>query len=249
MKRLILVIALLTASMAFGHESENDPKHNAIHGAYIGKINHAHSHGNADGVVRGDFHDHENSYKFSDDSHNQKLSDYYISLHDVNNRDNFNERGELFFDHGLHTPEYVVTPPVQSNGNFVSKGVESTPDAVSTPRSTRVVIAPVVLPTNVLKITYLSFAEVWGRSRIDSNMVLALQLTAYTPDTQHNLLIIVVNGHGYPTPYHFFGDTPLNANEMREVSIAARPKNSAVLSESGNAKQRALDTWRELASD
>ena len=114
MKRLILVIALLlTASMAFGHESENDHKHNAIHDSYVGKINHAHSHGNANGVARGDFHDHENAYQFSDDNHNQKLSDYYLDLHDVNNPDNFNERGELYFDHGLHTADYIVTPPVQ----------------------------------------------------------------------------------------------------------------------------------------
>ena len=42
-------------------------KHNAIHDSYVGKINHAHSHGNANGVARGDFHDHENSYQFSDD--------------------------------------------------------------------------------------------------------------------------------------------------------------------------------------
>ena len=89
MKRLILVIALLTASMAFGHESENDHKHNAIHHAYIGKINHAHSYGNANGAAQGDFHDHENSYKFSDDAHNQKLSNYYLKLHDTNNPDNF----------------------------------------------------------------------------------------------------------------------------------------------------------------
>ena len=116
MKRLILVIALLlTAGMALGHESENDTKHNAIHDSYVGKISHAHSHGNANGVARGDFHDHENAYQFGDESHNQKLSDYYISLHDVNNRDNFNERGELYFDHGLHTPDYIVTPPIQSD--------------------------------------------------------------------------------------------------------------------------------------
>ena len=124
MKRLILVMALLTASVAFGHENENDPKHNAIHDSYVGKICHAHSYGNANGVVQGDFHDHENSYKFSDANHNQKLSDYYLDLHDVNNPDNFNERGELYFDHGLHTPDYIVTPPVQSNGKPVGSAVE-----------------------------------------------------------------------------------------------------------------------------
>ena len=120
MKRLILVALLLTAGVAFAHESENDHKHNAIHDSYVGKIRHAHSYGNAFvrdaniGVVQGDFHDHENAYQFGDESHNQKLSDYYLKLHDVNNPDNFNERGELYFDHGLHTPDYIVRPPVQS---------------------------------------------------------------------------------------------------------------------------------------
>ena len=64
--------------------------------------------------MQGDFHDHENAYQFGSDNHNQKLSDYYLKLHDVNNPDNFNERGELYFDHGLHTPDYIVRPPVQS---------------------------------------------------------------------------------------------------------------------------------------
>ena len=128
MKRLILVIALLTASVAFGHESENDHKHNAIHDSYVGKINHAHSYGTL-GAVQGDFHDHENSYKFSDANHNQKLSDYYLDLHDVNNPDNFNERGELYFDHGLHMPDYIVIPPVQIDGKTVGKTRRITPDA------------------------------------------------------------------------------------------------------------------------
>ena len=66
MKRLILVIGLLTAGMAFGHESENDHKHNAIHDSYVGKIRHAHSYGTL-GAVQGDFHDHENAYQFGDD--------------------------------------------------------------------------------------------------------------------------------------------------------------------------------------
>ena len=130
MKRLILVIALLTASVAFGHESENDTKHNAIHDSYVGKINHAHSYGNANGAVQGDFHDHENSYKFSDDATTKNFRITTFTLHDVNNPDNFNERGELFFDHGLHTPDYVVTPPVQSNGKSVGKALKARLNAV-----------------------------------------------------------------------------------------------------------------------
>ena len=228
MKRLILVITLLTASMAFGHESENDPKHNAIHNAYIGKIHHAHSHGNAGGAAQGDFHDHENSYKFSDANHNQALSNYYLSLHDVNNPDNFNERGELYFDHGLHTPDYVVIPPVQSNrkparkpvdkpvDKPVESTVESTPVAVYTPRSTRVVIAPVVLPTNVLRISYLSFDDI----------SVEVGLTAYAPDTQINQLIISIKGYDFQTPDGFFGASVLGTGEMRTVIFNRRFRSS-----------------------
>ena len=72
MKRLILVLTLLTASVAFGHENENDPlEHNAIHDSYVGKINHAHSYGTL-GAVQGDFHDHENAYQFGDDKSQPK---------------------------------------------------------------------------------------------------------------------------------------------------------------------------------
>ena len=224
MKRLILVITLLTASMAFGHESENDPKHNKIHHAYIGKIHHAHSYGNANGAAQGDFHDHENSYQFSDANHNQKLSDYYLSLHDVNNPDNFNERGELYFDHGLHTPDYVVTPPVQrSQGVSAVVGGEKPEEedsvasnAVYTPRSTRVVIAPVVLPTNVLRISYLSFDDISVK----------VGLTAYAPDTQINRLIISIKGYDFQTPDGFLGASVLGTGEMRTVIFNRRFRSS-----------------------
>ena len=126
--------------MAFGHESENDPKHNAIHDSYVGKINHAHSYGTL-GAVQGDFHDHENAYQFGDESHNQKLSDYYLKLHDVNNPDNFNERGELYFDHGLHTPDYIVRPPIQSQKRRRGAGV--TVEVDPPPESPNVQVTPI----------------------------------------------------------------------------------------------------------
>ena len=210
MKRLILVITLLTASVAFGHESENDPKHNAIHDSYVGKICHAHSYGNAGGAVRGDFHDHENSYKFSDASHNQKLSDYYLDLHDVNNPDNFNERGELYFDHGLHTPDYVVTPIVQSNGKSVGNSVESTPDVDL--RSNTYIPKP-------LLITYIAY----------TNPVLTLRFKAVENQTRHNYLVIRVNGQDWTTPALFFGRYYLLADAMREVSLTAHPNGKSVL--------------------
>ena len=126
MNRLILLIVLLTASVAFGHENEHDPKHNAIHDSYVGKICHAHTYGND--TVQGDLHWHENSYRFSDDDHNQKLSNYYLDLHDVNNPNNLTHF-ERFVIHGLHTLDYIVTPPVQIDGKSVGKSVENTPDA------------------------------------------------------------------------------------------------------------------------
>ena len=130
----------------------------------------------------------------------------------------------------IETPAPILPTPILSApiAKSVDHSVESTPVAVSTPRRTPVAIAPVVLPTNVLRITYLSFAEVQGRSRVNSDMVLTLRLTAYSPDTQHNFLVIRVNGYDYPTPNAFFGTSPLNANDMREVSLASRPRNSAV---------------------
>ena len=115
MNNLILATLLLTVSMAFAHENEHDPKHNAIHHAYIGKICHAHTYGND--TVQGDLHWHENSYRFSDDDHNQKLSNYYLDLHDVNNPNNLTHF-ERFVIHGLHTLDYIVTPPVQIDGKI-----------------------------------------------------------------------------------------------------------------------------------
>ena len=210
MNNLILLGLLLTAGMAFAHDDSLDPKHNAIHHSYIGKICHAHTFGND--TVQGDFHDHENSYQFSDDSHNQKLSDYYLKLHDTNNPDNFNERGELYFDHGLHTPDYVVTPPVQSNGN--PKSVESTPD----------VVAPVVKPSynthipKPLRITYLAY----------SDKTLTLQITAPAPAT-HNYLVIRVDGQVFHTPALFFGGYRFAEGDMREVSLTAHVNGKSVI--------------------
>ena len=214
MKRLILVIALLlTASVAFGHESENDHKHNAIHHAYIGKINHAHSYGNANGAAQGDFHDHENSYQFSDDSHNQKLSDSYLDLHDVNNPDNFNERGELYFDHGLHTPDYVVTPPVQRR-----RGAGDTVEVDPPPEKSNVELTYGFQKPSLLRITYLSYVD----------DILTLQITAFTP-APHNYLVIRVNGQDFHTPALFFGHLQFAEGDMREVSLTAHVNGKSVI--------------------
>ena len=102
---------------------------------------------------------------------------------------------------------------------------------------------------NILRITYLSYEEVRGRGRIRTYKVLTLQLTAYTPNTTHNGLVIVVNGQHYPTPYQFFGDTLLSTNDRRTVSLKAYPRNDAVfLKTNGNSAWhsggwQAIDTF------
>ena len=112
----------------------------------------------------------------------------------------------MYFDHGLHTPDYVVIPPVQSNGNqSVSKGVESTPDVVYIPRS-------------MLRITYLSYVK----------PTLTLQITAPTSATL-NYLVIRVDGQNWTTPALFFGRNQLGAGDMREVSLTAYPNGKGVV--------------------
>ena len=127
MVRSIIMLAVMIATLlmivsAFGHESINDPKHNAIHRSFVGRVEHSHQKG--DGTVQGDFHFHYNSYKFSDDGHSQTLSNYYLQLHDVNNPHRFSDRGELYVDHDLHTDDYIVTPPIQGIATKVEKSEE-----------------------------------------------------------------------------------------------------------------------------
>ena len=115
---------------------------------------------------------------------------------------------------------------------------ESSPDASSDPTpvvnitpgpgnaSTKAVAAPA--PTNVLKITRVSHDEVVGRGGLRSNMVLTVELTASAPDTQHNLLVITVNGHNFGTPIDFFGTALLNTDDRRTVELQERLNNNAV---------------------
>ena len=127
-------------------------------------------------------------------------------------------------------PEEDISPVVPSGGdpNPASDGGVTAPVPASSIALKSQPLQRAAIPANVLRISYLSFDEVLGRGRINSDWVLTLQLTAYTPNTQHNFLVIRVNGYDYPTPNAFFGGSPLNTHDMREVSIAARPKNSAV---------------------
>ena len=119
---------------------------------------------------------------------------------------------------------------------------ESSPDASSDPTpvntalvnitpgtgnaSTKAVAVPT--PTNVLKITRVSHDEVVGRGGIRSNMVLTVELTASAPDTQHNLLVITVNGHNFATPIDFFGTALLNTDDRRTVELHEHLNNNAV---------------------
>ena len=117
MVRSIIMLAVMIATLlmivsAFGHESINDPKHNRAHNGYYGNINHAHSEGIAGGTA-GPFHTHEGAYRFTDDNHTQDLSSSYLSGHDVNNPDNFTDRGDLYFDHNRHTTTNGIPNPIE----------------------------------------------------------------------------------------------------------------------------------------
>ena len=100
-----------------------------------------------------------------------------------------------------------------NKGNGVNTQTPTlSPDAVSTPRSTQPDIAPVVLLTNVLRISYLSF----------DNVSVEIGLTAYAPETQINQLVVNVKRHDFLTPDGFFGVEKLGVNEMRTVILKRR---------------------------
>ena len=70
-----------------------------------------------------------------------------------------------------------------------------------------------------LRITYLSYDD----------GVLTLQLTAYSPSTAHNHLVIRVNEQDFITPTLFFGRFELTTNEMRQVSFAPHTNGRSVI--------------------
>ena len=70
-----------------------------------------------------------------------------------------------------------------------------------------------------LRITHLSY---------DDN-ILTLQLTAYSPSTVHNHLVIRVNKQDFITPTLFFGRFELTTNEMRQVSFAPHANGRSVI--------------------
>ena len=70
-----------------------------------------------------------------------------------------------------------------------------------------------------LRITYLSY---------DDN-ILTLQLTAYSPSTAHNHLVIRVNEQDFITPALFFGRFELTTDEIRQVSFAPHTNGRSVI--------------------
>ena len=70
-----------------------------------------------------------------------------------------------------------------------------------------------------LRITYLSYDD----------GILTLQLTAYSPSTVHNHLVIRVNKQDFITPTLFFGRFELTTNEMRQVSFAPHANGRSVI--------------------
>ena len=122
-------------------------------------------------------------------------------------------------------PSPESSPDVSSDPTPVNTvPVNITPGTGNT--STKAVAAPA--PTNVLKITRVSHDEVVGGGGLRSNMVLTVELTAAAPDTQHNLVVITVNGHNFGTPIDFFGTALLNTDDRRTVELQERLNNNAV---------------------
>ena len=78
-------------------------------------------------------------------------------------------------------------------------------------------VTPVpTLPPNVLRISYMSF----------NGFSVTLGLTAYSPDTQINGLVIRVKGHDFPIPDGFFGASTLGVGEMRTVKLTSRNRST-----------------------
>ena len=132
-------------------------------------------------------------------------------------------------DHEHDQPTVPRSTPIPSPGSSPDASSDPTPVNI-TPgtgnTSTKAVATPA--PTNGLKITRVSHDEVVGRGGIRSNVVLTVELTAYAPDTQHNLLVITVNGHNFGTPINFFGTALLNTDDRRTVELQERLNNNAV---------------------
>ena len=133
----------------------------------------------------------------------------------------------------LPVPQHLKVQPIATVFDDTVRRIlaeDTTEPANITPRTrdpfTKAIATPP--PTNVLKITRVSHDEVVGRGGIRSNMVLTVELTAYAPDTQHNLLVITVNGHNFRTPIDFFGTVLLNTNDRRTVELHERVTNNAV---------------------
>ena len=70
-----------------------------------------------------------------------------------------------------------------------------------------------------LRITHLSYDD----------GVLTLQLTAYSPSTAHNHLVIRVNEQDFITPTLFFGRFELTTDEIRQVSFAPHTNGRSVI--------------------
>ena len=147
--------------------------------------------------------------------------------------DNGKVAGIWDFDEPVDEPVDDITPPAKPNPIQQLPTVKSTPKAVSgggvstqtptplpdtdyMPRSTHPAIAPVVLLTNVLRISYLSF----------DNVSVEIGLTAYAPETQINEIVIHIKRFDFQTPDGFFGVEKLGVNEMRTVVLRRRMRST-----------------------
>lgn len=100
--------------------------------------------------------------------------------------------------------------------------------------------------TNILRITYLSCENKRRWFFGADNWTLTIRLMAYTDNTAHNFLVIRVNGQDYQTPYQFFGDSLLNQDEIRAVSLSVRRRSDGTFIKSGSSKNFIKGGWLTL---
>ena len=115
------------------------------------------------------------------------------------------------------TPDGKKNLPDDPFGNTEGKDNPLFDDSISGVRGKTII--PATTLENALRITYLSHDD----------GVLTLHLTAYSPGTTHNHLVIRINdGRRFRTPAFFFGRHPLAEGEMREVVLTPLKDGSGI---------------------
>ena len=140
-----------------------------------------------------------------------------------------------YYDHEVVTPQIPVDKPVHQP----SIGVRSPVTApMNEPQVVNVVevVATEIEPMISLRITALSFEDIPGRSRILYTPTLSMEITSYSDNQDHDMLVLNVNIKEFQTPTGFFeSDTWING-DIRKVKIESRPRNYAVFLRQGDKR-------------